>query len=111
MRKRHPEYVVSEEDQQEYEREFAKASAGNEEDSAPKPQVNGVDVIWAPLPGSQEMFLSCPLFEVLFHGTRGPGKTDALLMAFAQHVGKGHGKAWRGIIFRQTYPQLADVQA
>lgn len=36
--------------------------------------------------------------------------TDALLMAFAQHVGKGFGAAWRGIIFRQTYPQLADVQ-
>ena len=37
--------------------------------------------------------------------------TDALLMSFAQHVGKGHGAAWTGIIFRQSYPQLADVQA
>ncbi len=55
--------------------------------------------------------MSCRLFECLFHGTRGPGKTDALLMAFAQHVGKGYGPAWSGIIFRQTYPQLADVQA
>jgi hypothetical protein len=37
--------------------------------------------------------------------------TDTLLMTFAQHVGKGYGAAWRGIIFRQTYPQLADVVA
>jgi len=30
-------------------------------------------------------------------------------MAFAQHCEQGHGHAWRGILFRQTYPQLADV--
>ena len=76
-----------------------------------KLKVEGQDVIWARQPGSQEEFLECPLFEVLYHGTRGPGKTDALLMAFAKHCGKGYGSAWRGVIFRQTYPQLADVQA
>lgn len=37
--------------------------------------------------------------------------TDALLMDFAQHVGRGYGAAWRGILFRETYPQLADVIA
>jgi hypothetical protein len=37
--------------------------------------------------------------------------TDALLMSFAQHVGRGFGSAWRGIIFRQTYPQLGDIIA
>lgn len=73
--------------------------------------VDGQRVVWAPQPGSQEAFLSCPIFEVLFHGTRGPGKTDALLMDFAQFVGCGFGAAWRGIIFRETFPQLADVQA
>lgn len=67
------------------------------------------NVIWKPQAGSQEMFLSCPIFEVLYEGTRGPGKTDALLMAYAQHVGKGYGADWRGIIFRETYPQLEDV--
>ena len=78
------------------------------------PQVKTADgktIVWAPQEGSQTEFMECPLFEVLFHGTRGPGKTDALLMSFAQHVGKGYGRSWRGIIFRQTYPQLADVQA
>jgi hypothetical protein len=77
-----------------------------------KPKVvRGVPVAWAPQNGSQVAFLQCSLLECLFHGTRGPGKTDALLMAFAQHVGKGFRSAWRGIIFRQTYPQLADIQA
>jgi len=32
-------------------------------------------------------------------------------MTFAQHVGLGHGAAWRGIIFRETFAQLADVVA
>lgn len=65
--------------------------------------------VWAPHPGSQVQFLSCPIFECLFEGTRGPGKTDALLMSFAQYVGRGFGAAWRGILFRETYKQLADV--
>lgn len=65
--------------------------------------------IWAPQPGSQELFLSCPVFEVLYDGTRGPGKTDALLMDFAQHVGEGFGQHWQGVIFRRTYPELQDI--
>lgn len=67
------------------------------------------NVAWSPLPGSQELFLSCPLREVLYEGTRGPGKTEALLMSYAAHVGLGYGDYWRGIIFRQTYKQLADL--
>lgn len=66
---------------------------------------------WAPLPGGQYRFLACPVHEVLLHGSRGGGKTDALLMDFAQHVGKGWGQHWRGVLFRLTYPQLADVVA
>lgn len=75
---------------------------------------------WMPQPGSQQLFLTCPVFETLYEGTRGPGKTDALIMDFAQHCGPrkqmpdgrqwaGFGEAWRGILFRQTFPQLADV--
>ena len=37
--------------------------------------------------------------------------TDALLMSFGIHVGLGFGSDWRGILFRQTYKQLADVIA
>lgn len=80
---------------------------------------------WTPQDGSQKAFTTCPVFEVLYEGTRGPGKTDTLLMDFAQHTGvddrtqeqiaagvpqhKGWGAEWRGILFRQTFPQLADV--
>jgi hypothetical protein len=69
------------------------------------------NVCWAPQPGSQTLFVTSPVFETLYEGTRGPGKTNALLMDFCQHVGQGHGKAWRGILFRQSYPALADVVA
>lgn len=69
------------------------------------------DVTWAPQAGSQQIFMSCPVFEALFEGTRGPGKTDALIMDFFQHVNKGFGAEWRGILFRKTYPELADVVA
>ena len=67
-------------------------------------------VIWSPLPGSQQRMLSCPFHEVLLEGNRGGGKTDTLLMSFAQYVGCGFGDEWRGVIFRLTYPQLADLE-
>ena len=69
------------------------------------------DVAWAFQPGSQAEFLSCPVYEVLYEGTRGNGKTDALLMSFIRHVGEGWGAEWRGILFRRTYPELQDVIA
>lgn len=71
------------------------------------------EVTWAAQPGSQAAFLSAYLvaFEVLYEGTRGPGKTDTLLIDFLQHVGKGYGAEWRGVLFRKTYPQLSDVIA
>lgn len=68
------------------------------------------EAAWAPQEGSQVAFLhATPIFEVLYEGTRGPGKTDCLLMDFLQHVGKGYGQEWRGILFRKTYKQLSDV--
>jgi hypothetical protein len=69
------------------------------------------EIVWAPHPGSQTFFLACPHYECLFEGTRGPGKTDALLMDFAQHVGRGLGRAWRGVLFRRTTRQHADLIA
>ncbi len=74
---------------------------------------NSVDsdrIVWRPQAGAQEQFLSStPIFEVLFEGTRGGGKTDCLIMSFCMQVGKGFGPAWKGILFRQTYKQLTDV--
>ncbi len=70
------------------------------------------DTVWEPMPGSQTLFLRMSnIFEVLYEGTRGGGKTDCLLMDYGQHVGLGYGAAWRGILFRQTYKQLSDVIA
>ena len=76
----------------------AKASA---ESSAPK--------IWRALPGSQTLFLTCPINEVLFDGSRGPGKTDSLLWSYAKHVGKGYGRRWAGLIFRRKFKDLKDI--
>ena len=67
--------------------------------------------VWTAQFGGQAWFLSCPVYECLFEGTRGSAKTDALIMDFAQHVGRGHGDAWRGILFREEFTQLTDVIA
>lgn len=68
-----------------------------------------LEAVWQALPGSQDLFLRCPFREVCYSGTRGPGKTDALLMSFAQHCGKGYGSHWRGVIFRREYKHLDDI--
>jgi len=76
----------------------------------PEEQYIGEEKVgWMPQEGSQIDFMQCPFFEVLLAGNRGGGKTDALIMDFAQDVGKGYGADWTGILFRQTYPQLQDV--
>ena len=64
---------------------------------------------FAPLPGSQYTFFECPIFEAMYEGTRGPGKTLSLIMDFAKEVGKGYGNAWRGVMFRQKMGDLDDV--
>lgn len=102
-------YIPTTDEQAEFDKRLA--AAIDRETAIPVEMVDGNKVVWKPQNGSQNNFLQCSLFEALYHGTRGPGKTDGLLMAFAMHVGKGHGAAWCGIIFRQTYPQLADIQA
>jgi len=73
------------------------------------PYVAGQQVAWAPMPGSQEAYLSCPVFETLLHGGRGGGKTVTALMDFAQHVGQGFGTHWSGLVFRKSFPELEDV--
>lgn len=73
------------------------------------PRYGGHPVAWAPQAGSQQAFLSCPVLEALLEGPRGTGKTDVLLMDFAREVGGGLGMDWQGLLFRQTYKQLADV--
>jgi len=65
--------------------------------------------VWTSHPGSQTMFVTCPIFECLYEGTRGNGKTQALIIDFCKNVGKGFGPAWKGIIFRRSFPELEDI--
>lgn len=67
------------------------------------------DVVLKPLPGSQSLSISCPCDEILYEGTRGPGKTAAQLMRFRRLVGLGYGTYWRGIIFDLEYKDLSDL--
>jgi len=68
------------------------------------------EVVWAFLPGtSQEFALKTNASHILYHGTRGPGKTDCQLMRFAQWVGQGYGTYWRGVIFDRKYKNLDDL--
>lgn len=78
---------------------------------------------WSPFPknnkydfgnakySSQELFMQSTYFfpEVLYHGTRGIGKTEALVAVFVQLCGQGYGSSWRGVIFRKTYKALTDL--
>ncbi len=70
---------------------------------------DGTKVVWEPLKGSQALSLTCPANIIVFHGTRGPGKTDAQLMRFRRNVGQGYGRYWRGIIFDREYKNLDDL--
>lgn len=65
---------------------------------------------WQYLRGtSQELALSAPADHILYHGTRGPGKTDTQLMRFRKRVGLGYGHFWRGVIFDREYKNLDDL--
>lgn len=70
---------------------------------------NDVRSAWRPLAGSQTLALSSPSNVIIYHGTRGPGKTDAQLMRFRQRVGQGYKSQWRGIIFDREYKNLDDL--
>lgn len=68
-----------------------------------------VKIVWKPLPGSQTLAMSCPAHIIIYHGTRGPGKTDSQLMRFRRYVGQGFGRHWRGVIFDREYKNLDDL--
>ena len=60
------------------------------------------NVIWKPQPKQIE-FMQRPEYEVLYGGSAGGGKSDALLAEALRQV---HIKNYRGILFRDTVPQL-----
>ena len=69
------------------------------------------NVVLKPQPGSQCLALSCPCDEILYEGTRGPGKTAAQLMRFYRHVGRGYGAFWKGVIYDIEFKNLDDIIA
>lgn len=52
----------------------------------------------------------CPFQDALYSGSRGAGKTDALIGAWLMHM-THEGKDARGVFFRKTYPELSEVWA
>jgi len=67
------------------------------------------NVILKPQDGSQNLFVNCPIFEILLEGNRGGGKSLGMLIKFIMHVGKGYGASWTGIIFRPEFEPLKDI--
>jgi hypothetical protein len=60
---------------------------------------------WSPQAGPQESFVSSEVFEVIYGGARGGGKTDAALGEFALHAAV-HGADARGLLVRRTRTAL-----
>jgi hypothetical protein len=65
-------------------------------------------VVWYPQP-KQHALISCPVEDVLFGGARGGGKTDGLAGDWLAHA-QQYGRHARGLFFRQTYPELEEVE-
>lgn len=64
---------------------------------------------WTPQLGTQTDAITATWCEELFFGgARGGGKTSYLLGDFAQDVNV-YKSAWKGILFRKTYPELEEV--
>lgn len=63
-------------------------------------------MILSPQPGPQVDFLQRSEDEVLFGGSKGGGKSYALILAALAHINEAGYKA---IIFRRTYPKLSEL--
>jgi hypothetical protein len=59
--------------------------------------------------GPQFALLMCPADEMFFGGSRGGGKTSAMIGHWIGHANKYSAKA-RGIFFRRRFKQLEEVQ-
>lgn len=75
--------------------------------TSPPPKASGLkstpltSYVWRPQSGPQEAFVKCPVFEVVYGGARGGGKTDACLGDWALHA-KRYGADAKGLFLRRT---------
>lgn len=65
-------------------------------------------VVWRPQPGPQTAFLECPVFEILYGGARGGGKSDAVLGEWGSHAAL-YGDAAIGLVVRRELKQLQEL--
>lgn len=72
--------------------------------------------VWEPTP-KQWLFLRCPVYEVMYGGAKGGGKTDALLlghviqhnMVHERYEATGQQNRGRAIIVRKSFNRLKDI--
>lgn len=67
--------------------------------------IAGREVIWQPHEGPQTDFLTRLEDIVLYGGSKGPGKTDALLMEVTRQIDNPN---YHALIVRRTYPKLQE---
>lgn len=63
---------------------------------------------WEPNPGPQTALVTCPVFEVLFGGARGGGKTEGMLGEFINHADR-YGEHAIGLMLRRERTQLVET--
>jgi hypothetical protein len=63
---------------------------------------------WEPQPGPQKSFIACPVFETFFGGSRGGGKTDAVIGEWATHAAT-YGPDAIGLMVRRTRTELLET--
>lgn len=64
--------------------------------------------VWAPNPGPQSWLITCPIFETLFGGARGGGKSDGVLGEWATHADQYNENAI-GLCVRRERTQLVEL--
>ena len=62
---------------------------------------------WKPFPGPQTAFMTCPVEDILFGGSRGGGKTLGIIGDWIRHQ-NDNGEHARGLLLRRTYRQLME---
>lgn len=65
-------------------------------------------VVWSPQAGPQTWLLTCPIFEILFGGARGGGKSDAVLGEWASHA-DSYAENAIGLCVRRERTQLVEL--